>query len=176
MRRICVLSLEAWNLIFIDFSVFSLPDGKLFLQANNQSIIYDIEKDEETILPDLPNGVRACNPYDGTSTLLPLHPPDYIPEILICGGSNQSDFAPLDRLTTQDPTSDQCSRLTVTPEGIKRGWQVERMLESRILNEMVLMPNGQVLIINGAQTGYGGYDAIPIAPGVNSFSNADHPA
>ena len=148
----------------------------MFLQANNQSIIYDIEKDEETILPDLPNGVRACNPYDGTSTLLPLHPPDYTPEILICGGSNQSDFAPLDQLTTQDPTSDQCSRLTVTPEGIKRGWQVERMLESRILNEMVLMPNGQVLIINGAQTGYGGYDAVPIAPGVNSFSNADHPA
>ena len=148
----------------------------MFLLANNQSIIYDIEKDQETMLPDLPNGVRASNPYDGTATLLPLHPPDYVSEILVCGGSNASDLAPLDQLSTQDPTSDQCSRLTITPEGIERGWQVERMLEGRIMNEMVLMPNGKVLIINGAQTGYGGYGAVPITPGIDTTSNADHPA
>lgn len=156
--------------------IFALSDGKMFLLANNQSIIYDIEKDQETMLPDLPNGVRASNPYDGTATLLPLHPPDYVSEILVCGGSNASDLAPLDQLSTQDPTSDQCSRLTITPEGIERGWQVERMLEGRIMNEMVLMPNGKVLIINGAQTGYGGYNAVPITPGIDTTSNADHPA
>ena len=40
--------------------------------ANNQSIIYDIENDTETILPDIPNGVRVTNPLDGSAILLPL--------------------------------------------------------------------------------------------------------
>ncbi|KAJ7174592.1 glyoxal oxidase N-terminus-domain-containing protein [Mycena filopes] len=57
---------------------FALPDGKIFMVANNQSIIYDIEADTETLLPDLPNGVRVTNPFDGTATLLPLSPPGSI--------------------------------------------------------------------------------------------------
>ncbi|KAJ3568946.1 hypothetical protein NP233_g5380 [Leucocoprinus birnbaumii] len=138
--------------------IFALPDGKLLVIASNQTIIYDIEKDEETILPDIPNGVHVTNPFDGTATLLPLHPPDYTPEIL---------------LSSQDPASDQCSRITVTPEGIKRGWEVERMLEARTLNEMILMPNGKVLIINGAQTGYAAFNAVQDLIG---FADADHPA
>ncbi|KAJ7033704.1 glyoxal oxidase [Mycena alexandri] len=52
--------------------VFALPDGKVFMVANNQSIIYDIEANTETILPDVPNGVRVTNPFDGTAQLLPL--------------------------------------------------------------------------------------------------------
>jgi hypothetical protein len=145
----------------------------VFLVANNQTIIYDIERDEEAILPDIPNGVHVTNPLDGTATLLPLHPPDYIPEILVCGGSNSSDTAPPDQLSTQDPASDQCSRITVTPEGIERGWEVEKMLEGRTLNEMIMMPNGKVLIINGAQTGYAAANAVS---NLVNDSDADHPA
>ncbi|KAJ3555692.1 hypothetical protein NP233_g12148 [Leucocoprinus birnbaumii] len=153
--------------------IFALPDGKVLVIASNQTIIYDIEKDEETILPDIPNGVHVTNPFDGTATLLPLHPPDYTPEILVCGGSNSSDVAPPSELSSQDPASDQCSRITITPEGIKRGWEVERMLEARTLNEMILMPNGKVLIINGAQTGYAAFNAVQDLIG---FADADHPA
>jgi len=51
--------------------------------ATNQTIIYDIEKNTETILPDIPNGVRVTNPFDGTATLLPLSPPFYTPEVLV---------------------------------------------------------------------------------------------
>ena len=47
--------------------------------ANNQSIIYDIEANTETILPDIPNNVRVTNPIDGSAILLPLSPPDYVP-------------------------------------------------------------------------------------------------
>jgi len=139
--------------------------------ANNQTIIYDIETNTETRLPDLPNGVRVTNPFDGTATLLPLSPPDYIPEVLVCGGTNTSDLIPPSNLSAQDPASDQCSRLTLTPAGIKRGWQVERMLEPRTLLEMILLPNGQVLIINGAQTGYAAIASVgtPV-----DQSNADH--
>lgn len=68
-------------------SVFSLPDGKVFMVANNQSIIYDIEQNTETILPDIPNSVRVTNPFDGSAILLPLSPPDFTPEVLVCGKS-----------------------------------------------------------------------------------------
>ncbi|KAJ7165639.1 glyoxal oxidase N-terminus-domain-containing protein [Mycena crocata] len=153
--------------------VFALPDGKIFMAANNQSIIYDIETNTETILPDIPNGVRITNPFDGTAALLPLSPPLYIPEVLVCGGSNTSDQIQPANLSSQDPASDQCSRITLTPEGIKKGWQVERMLEGRMMPEMILLPNGQVLITNGAQTGYAATNSVrdPV-----DNSNADHAA
>ncbi|KAJ7878979.1 glyoxal oxidase N-terminus-domain-containing protein [Mycena olivaceomarginata] len=141
--------------------------------ANNQSIIYDIEAKTETILPDIPNGVRVTNPMDGSATLLPLSPPLYVPEVLVCGGSNSSDQIPPANLSTQDPASDQCSRITLTPAGIKKGWEVERMLEGRMMPEMILLPNGQVLIINGGQTGYGAMSVVGDQVG---NSNADHAA
>ena len=46
------------------------------------------------------------------------------------------------------------------------------MLESRILNELVHAPNGQVLISNGASTGFSGFNTIG---GTVGNSNADHP-
>ncbi|KAK7467493.1 hypothetical protein VKT23_004547 [Stygiomarasmius scandens] len=151
--------------------VFALPDGKVFMVANNQTIIYDIETDTETILPDIPNGVRVTNPYDGTATLLPLHPPDFIPEVLVCGGTNTTDQIDPSELSSQDPASDQCSRITLTKEGIAKGWEVETMPEGRMMPEMILMPNGQVLIINGAGSGYAALHIVKDPVGV---SNADH--
>jgi hypothetical protein len=154
--------------------VFALPDGRVFMAANNRTIIYDVETGTETQLPDIPNGVRITNPFDGTATLLPLTPPLFTPEILVCGGSNTSDTIPVEQLSSQDPASDQCSRITLTPEGIKKGWVVERMLEGRMMSEMILMPDGKVLIISGAQTGYPGYGSTLGRVGVQS--NSDHPA
>jgi len=58
-------------------------------------MIYDVEKNIEVRLPDIPNNVRVTNPFDGTATLLPLHPPNYIPEVLICGGTTTNDQTPL---------------------------------------------------------------------------------
>ncbi|KAF8528732.1 glyoxal oxidase precursor [Gautieria morchelliformis] len=151
---------------------FALPDGRVFIAANNRSVIYDTETNTETLLPDIPNGVRVTNPFDGTATLLPLSPPDFTPEVLVCGGSNASDTTPSLNLTSQDPASTQCSRITLTPTGIKKGWEVEHLLEPRMMPEFILLPNGQVLIINGAGTGYAAVASVadPI-----DGSNADHP-
>ncbi|KAF8581888.1 copper radical oxidase [Ramaria rubella] len=152
---------------------FLLPDGTVFMVANNQSIIYDIEANTERVLPEIPNGVRVTNPMDGSGILLPLSPPDYVPEVLICGGSNISDATPAGNISSQTPASDQCSRITLTEEGIKQGWTIERMLEGRMMPELVHIPNGQLLIINGAQTGVAAL-ATTFNPVGNS--NADHPA
>lgn len=142
--------------------------------ANNQSILYDIETGTETRLPDIPNGVRVTNPFDGSATLLPLSPPFYTPEVLVCGGTNSTDQLPVEELDSQFPASDQCSRIELTPEGIKRGWTVEHMLEGRMMPELLLLPNGQVLIVNGAQTGFAAFAGVKNA--VGGQSNADNPA
>ncbi len=109
---------------------------------------------------------------DGTATLLPLSPPDYIPEVLICGGSATDDSIPSRNLSAQTPASDQCSRIRLTPEGIAQGWEVEHMLEGRMMPEMILLPNGQVLITNGAGTGFAALRSVADPVGQ---SNADNP-
>ncbi|KAJ7359137.1 glyoxal oxidase N-terminus-domain-containing protein [Mycena albidolilacea] len=151
--------------------VFALPDGKVFMLANNQTIIYDIEKKTETILPDLPNGQRVSNPFDGTAALLPLSPPLYIPEVLACGGSTKSDTTPVEELSAQDPATSQCARITLSPAGIKKGWVVEHMPHGRMMPEMILLPNGQVLIINGGATGYAAAGSIGVTFGISNAAN-----
>ncbi|KAI0737793.1 glyoxal oxidase precursor [Daedaleopsis nitida] len=150
---------------------FSLPDGTVFMVAGNQSIIYDIEKNTETILPDIPNNVHVTNPIDGSAILLPLSPPDFIPEVLVCGGTETDPLDP-SLLSSQTPATSQCSRITLTPEGIQRGWVVEHMLEARTMPELVHIPNGQVLIVNGGESGFA---AIKTVQDPIGNSNADHP-
>lgn len=149
-----------------------MPDGKVFMIANNQTIIYDIEAQTETPGPDIPNGVRVTNPFDGTAALLPLSPPDFTPEVLVCGGTNLSDSLPPLGVSSQDPASTQCSRITVTEEGLKKGWEVEHMLNPRMMPEMILLPNGQIVILNGGRTGAA---ALSSVSNVVGNSNADHP-
>jgi hypothetical protein len=139
--------------------------------ANNQSIIYDIEAKTETILPDVPNGQRVTNPFDGSAILLPLSPPNYVPEVLVCGGSMKSDTTPEAELSAQDPATDQCARIMLTPAGIKRGWQVEHMLEGRMMPELILLPNGEVLITNGGSTGYAAVASIGTTFGPSNAAN-----
>ncbi|KAI0089706.1 glyoxal oxidase N-terminus-domain-containing protein [Irpex rosettiformis] len=151
---------------------FALPDGRVFIVANNQSIIYDIEKNTETILPDIPNNVRVTNPIDGSAILLPLSPPNYTPEVLVCGGVAVDPSIQPAELSSQMPATSQCSRITLTDEGIAKGWEVEHMLEGRTMPELVHLPNGQVLIINGGRSGFAAIHQVrdPIGN-----SNADHP-
>ncbi|KAF7331434.1 Copper radical oxidase [Mycena kentingensis (nom. inval.)] len=152
--------------------IFALPDGTVFMVAGNQSIIYDVETNTETILPEIPNGVRVTNPLDGTAALLPLSPPHYTPEVLICGGTTTSDQIPPANLSSQDPASDQCSRIMLTSAGIARGWVVEKMPERRILSEMLLLPTGEVILVGGAQTGYA---ALGVVSNLAGVSDSDHP-
>ncbi|KAJ6488351.1 glyoxal oxidase precursor [Mycena vulgaris] len=152
---------------------FVLPSGNVFMIANNITMIYDIATGTEMRLPDIPNGVRVAHPFDGAAELLPLSPPLYEPTVLVCGGSATDDTRPVTTLTTQDPASNQCSRITLTPEGLAKGWEVELMPDTRIMLEPVMLPTGDVLMLNGAQTGYAG---DPIISDSNvTDSNAANP-
>ncbi len=92
---------------------------------------------------------------------MPLTPENnYTPEVMICGGSTISDKANPSTLSSQTPASAQCSRLVLTTAGIAAGWKVETMPHRRVMGELVLLPDGRVLIVNGAMTGVAGYGDV----------------
>ncbi|KAG9109346.1 hypothetical protein FRC07_008328, partial [Ceratobasidium sp. 392] len=152
---------------------FLLPDGQIFMAANNDAMIYDWRKNKERRLPPIPNGVRVTYPMSGTSVLLPLSAANnYQPEILICGGSTLDDHIPPEQLSARDPASKQCVRMVLTDAGIAAGWVVESMPDARIMPDAVLLPDGRVLIVNGGRSGVGGYGNTRDQVGA---SNADNP-
>ncbi|KAI0780635.1 copper radical oxidase [Trametes elegans] len=152
---------------------FSLPDGSVFMAANRDAMIYDWRSNTERRLPRLPNGVRVTYPMTGTGLLLPLSPDNnYTPEILLCGGSTVDDTKAGYAISSQDPASSQCVRMVLTDAGIAAGWQVEQMPQARIMPDAVILPTGEVLILNGAGSGISGYGNVISQVGT---SNADNP-
>jgi hypothetical protein len=150
---------------------FALPDGRVFIAANRDAMIYDWKQNKEQRLPQIPNGVRVTYPMTGTALLLPLDPSnDYAPEVLICGGSTLDDKRPSYELSAKDLASDQCARLLLTPAGIAAGWQVERMPGPRMMPDAVLLPTGTIVLLNGAASGISGYGNVRDQVGQ---SNAD---
>ncbi|KAF8212550.1 hypothetical protein K438DRAFT_1958268 [Mycena galopus ATCC 62051] len=148
---------------------FVLPDGTVFMAANNDAMIYNWKDNSERRLPSIPNGVRVTYPMTATSLSPSNH---YQPEILICGGSTISDTKPSYELSSQAPASAQCTRMILTEDGIMKGWETEEMPEARLMPDAVLLPTGEVLIINGARTGISGYGNVLDQVGA---SNADNP-
>ena len=153
---------------------FSLPDGRIFIAANRDAMLYDWKQNTEERLPQIPNGVRVTYPMTGTALLLPLAPENnYAPEVLVCGGSTLDDTRPGNEFSAKDDlASDQCVRMLLTEEGIKRGWQVEKMPNARMMPDAVLLPTGAVVILNGAGSGISGYGNVRHQVGL---SNADNP-
>ena len=152
---------------------FALPDGRIFVAANRDAMIYDWKENKEERLPKIPNGVRVTYPMTGTGLLLPLTPEnDYAPEVLICGGSTLDDRKAGYEFSSKDPASNQCARLLLTPEGIAKGWDVDYMPSARTMANAVLLPTGNVVLVNGAGTGISGYNNVRDQVG---HSNADTP-
>ena len=152
---------------------FALSDGKIFMAANRDAMIYDWTTNTERYLPQLPNGVRVTYPMTGTALLLPLSPDnDYTSEILVCGGSTVDDTKPGYEISSQATASSQCSRMVLNDQGIASGWQIEQMPQARVMPDAVLLPTGQILIVNGGGTGISGYGNVVDQVGA---SNADNP-
>ncbi|KAL0066472.1 hypothetical protein AAF712_006515 [Marasmius tenuissimus] len=150
----------------------SLPDGRVFIAANRDAMIYDWRTNTEIHLPRLPNGVRVTYPMAGTGILLPLtHENHYMPTVMLCGGSNIDDQRPAHEIDSQEPASSQCVRMDITDEGIAKGWEVEHMPQARIMPDAVLLPTGDVLIVNGAGTGISGYGNVKNQVGSSNAAN-----
>ncbi|KAF8132765.1 glyoxal oxidase [Boletus edulis] len=144
---------------------YLMPSGKLLVQANLSTILWDPNQNLETPLPDMPNGVVRVYPASGAVAMLPLTPAtNYTPTLLFCGGSDMpADYYgnyswPFYNTWTY-PTSKDCQRLTPEPQdGSSPVYeQDDPMLVGRTMGQFITLPDGTMLVINGATNGTAGF-------------------
>ncbi|CAN6374312.1 unnamed protein product [Urochloa humidicola] len=135
-----------------------LPDGTVFIFTNDRAVIFDpYNRAPLRRLPPVPGGVPRNYPSSGSSVLLPLHPstPTHA-EILVCGGAPRGAYLLALRNGTFIPADRTCAR--VAPTEMEPVWVVEEMPVARVMGDMVLLPTGDVLIVNGAAAGTAGWE------------------
>ncbi|KAL9235599.1 hypothetical protein vseg_010345 [Gypsophila vaccaria] len=134
------------------------PAGHVFIFANRDSILfnYRVNKVIKTY-PRMPGGGSRSYPGSASSAMLPLEHQDRFQkaEVMICGGASEGAYSEaqdhnrfLDGLKT-------CGRMVIT--GHKHKWSMEEMPHARLMNDMVILPTGEVLLVNGAQRGAAGW-------------------
>ncbi|PIN07430.1 Galactose oxidase [Handroanthus impetiginosus] len=135
-----------------------LPDGNLFIFANTRSIIFDYK--HNAILrefPAIPGHDPRNYPSSGSSVLLPIYDKNsrVEAEVMICGGASHNAY-PLAIQGTFTRAKSTCGRLKVTDE--KPAWKMENMPMPRVMGDMLILPDGDVIIINGAGSGTAGWE------------------
>jgi hypothetical protein len=144
---------------------FLMPSGKMFLQANYSTILWDPATNEETPLPDMPDKIVRVYPASGAVAMLPLTPENnYTPTIIFCGGFLMDDDQWGDysfpRINTfYHPASKDCQRITPEPtDGSAVAYvKDDDMLETRTMGQFIILPDGKLLVVNGALNGTAGY-------------------
>ncbi|KAL3826045.1 hypothetical protein ACJIZ3_022074 [Penstemon smallii] len=133
--------------------VHLLPNGQLFIFANNKAVSYDYNSNTVTKnYPVLDGGPRNY-PSAGSSVLLALWGDYSSATVVICGGAEYGAY--LQRIT-DSPAHGSCGRIEATrPDSV---WEMEDMPFGRIMGDMVILPTGDVMIINGAQAGTQGFE------------------
>jgi hypothetical protein len=144
---------------------FLMPSGKMFVQANLSTIIWDYNNNIETPLPPMPNGVARVYPASGATAMLPLTPANnWTPTILFCGGSAMpaDDYGAYGGPavnTWEFPASNDCQRITPEPtDGSSPTYiQDDDMIQRRTMGQFIILPNGKMLVVNGGTNGTAGY-------------------
>ncbi|GLB40151.1 putative glyoxal oxidase [Lyophyllum shimeji] len=144
---------------------YLLNSGKMLVQANISTVIWEYNNNVETHLPDMPNNVARVYPASGAVAMLPLTPANnYTPTILFCGGVSMPDeawgsYSQPAVNTWNHPASRDCQRLTPEPpDGSQPKYEADDdMLEGRTMGQFILLPDGTMLVINGALNGTAGY-------------------
>ncbi|KNA11964.1 hypothetical protein SOVF_130230, partial [Spinacia oleracea] len=134
------------------------PDGNLFILANFRSILLDVRTNKIVrTYPDLPGGARNY-PGSATTAILPinLQNGDKVDiEVLVCGGGQPLAFGKAEKEGIFLPALDTCGRIKVLDPAAN--WEVETMPAPRVMSDMLNLPNGEILILNGAQKGASGW-------------------
>ena len=143
-----------------------LPDGSLFIFTDRSSQLFDVTTNYTIkVMPDLA-GMHRTYPNTGGSVMLPLHKAsNYSAEIMICGGGHHQGI--------DSPCDASCGR--ITPLSSDPHWTYSTMPQPRVMVEAVLLLDGTVLWINGAQVGAQGF-GIADSPAVEALiyhPNAD---
>ncbi|KAL4578168.1 hypothetical protein LXL04_014287 [Taraxacum kok-saghyz] len=133
--------------------VHLLPNGYLFVFANNLSVLYDYTKNVVVKrFPQLVGGPRNY-PSAGSSVMLALKGDYSTATVVVCGGAQYGAFHDW---RTNATARQSCGRIVATGEDPV--WEMEAMPVGRIMGDMVVLPTGDVLIVNGAEAGSQGFE------------------
>ncbi|XP_058096276.1 aldehyde oxidase GLOX-like [Magnolia sinica] len=132
--------------------------GNLFIFANRDSILFNYKKGRVVkTFPRMPGEGPRNYPSTGSSVMLPLdHAYGFRKvEIMICGGAVSGAYESAKKRIFLKGLS-SCGRMVITRKTPK--WLMEEMPGPRLLNDMVILPTGDILIINGAKHGCAGWN------------------
>ncbi|KAH9915158.1 DUF1929-domain-containing protein [Epithele typhae] len=139
---------------------FLMPSGKMFLQANYSTMLWDPDTNTETDLPDMPGQIVRVYPASGATAMLPLTPENnWTPTVIFCVGQLSWPWAD----TWTIPSSNKCH--TITPEPTDGSTsvdyvEVDDMLETgRTMGQFIALPDLTMLVINGGGNGTAGYSS-----------------
>lgn len=133
-------------------------DGNLFIFANRDSILLNLRRNKVIkTFPRIPGNGSRNYPSSGSSVLLPLDHKDKFQkvEVMVCGGSATGALRAARRQRFIEGLR-SCGRMVIT--GNKHNWEMDYMPKPRFLHDMLILPTGNILIINGAKHGCAGYD------------------
>lgn len=133
-------------------------DGNLFVFANRDSILLNLRRNKVIkTFPRIPGKGSRNYPSSGSSVLLPLDHKDKFQkvEVMVCGGSSTGALKAARRKRFIEGLR-SCGRMVIT--GNKHTWEMDYMPKPRFLQDMLILPTGNILIINGAKHGCAGYD------------------
>uniref|UniRef100_A0A0D9V438 Galactose oxidase-like Early set domain-containing protein n=1 Tax=Leersia perrieri TaxID=77586 RepID=A0A0D9V438_9ORYZ len=134
-----------------------LPDGTLFLFVNDRSVVFDYRTGQVVReLPILPGGARNY-PASAMSALLPLdlrRGASLSAEVIICGGATKNAFK-LGENNTFPPALRDCARINPSKPGAR--WALDQMPVGRVMGDMLILPTGDLLMLNGAARGCSGW-------------------
>ncbi|XP_023767157.1 aldehyde oxidase GLOX [Lactuca sativa] len=139
--------------------VFLNTDGHFFIYANDRAILFDYVRNQVVkTYPTIPGGDPRNYPSTGSAVLLPLRvvqgkTSDV--EVLICGGAPKEAFVNANN-GKFDGALDTCGRIKISDPNPQ--WVMETMPLARVMGDMLLLPNGNVLIINGGSAGVAGWE------------------
>ncbi|KAI0353315.1 DUF1929-domain-containing protein [Trametes cingulata] len=144
---------------------YLMPSGKMLVQANYSTVLWDPLTNEETDLPDMPGQIVRVYPASGANAMLPLTPENnYTPTVIFCGGTYMDDWSwgnyswPFAD-TWEIPASPKCH--TITPEPTD-GSPVEYVEDDdlpvgRTMGQFIALPDLTMLVVNGGANGTAGY-------------------
>ncbi|KAF9034036.1 copper radical oxidase [Panaeolus papilionaceus] len=147
---------------------YLMPSGRMFLQANLSTVLWDFNANQETPLPPMPNGVIRVYPASGATAMLPLTPKNnYEPTMIFCGGSDMQDewwgdYGRPRHDTWTYPASKDCQRITPEPQDGSEPVYVQdddMPGVGRTMGQFIALPTGKYLLLNGGQFGTAGYSA-----------------
>ncbi|CAL9030919.1 unnamed protein product [Prunus brigantina] len=133
-------------------------DGNLFIFANRDSILFNYRSN--TVIktfPRIPGDGSRNYPGSGSSVILPLDHTNNFQrmEVMVCGGAASGAHRAAGQNRFLKGLS-SCGRMVIT--GNRHKWNMENMPGSRLLSDILILPTGNVLIINGAKRGSGGWN------------------